>query len=324
MKVNIFVEDFLNLKYLGCGTAAKTLYRQLSTIPDLEVSWNSKSRDFDIVHYHTFGPLALLSRRYSQGVKILTAHITPRLNQGGLAFSKYINYYYPYSYRKFDHIITLVDGLRHEVKEMAPEVPSTTIPNGVDRNYFRKDEGKRESFRERYKISNSEKLVLAVGQQTPRKGIYDFLELSKMYPEIRWVWVGGFPAGLFSKDRIKIERMKKKCQENVIFTGFIPDIAEAYNGADVFLMPSYSEILVLVILEALSCGLPVVARGIPEFKGIFGEAAQFFNNVEEAGKLITDDRSLKYYSARSRDFTEQYDIKKIADMHYSLYRKLIE
>ncbi|MDL5503691.1 MAG: glycosyltransferase family 4 protein, partial [Candidatus Methanoperedens sp.] len=62
--------------------------------------------------------------------------------------------------------------------------------------------------------------------------------------------------------------MKKKCQDNVIFTGFVPNIAEAYSGADVFLMPSYSEMFVLVILEAFSCGLPVVARGIPEFKEI--------------------------------------------------------
>jgi glycosyltransferase involved in cell wall biosynthesis len=138
------------------------------------------------------------------------------------------------------------------------------------------------------------------------------------------VWVGGFPAGLFSKDRFKIEKMKKNCQNNVIFTGFIPDIAEAYNGADVFLMPSYSEILVLVILEALSCGLPVVARGIPEFTGIFGGAAQFFNNVEEAGKLIADDENLKKYSIGSREFTEQYDIRKVAQMHYDLYRKLME
>jgi glycosyltransferase involved in cell wall biosynthesis len=309
MRVNIFVEDFLNLKYLGCGTAAKTLYRQLSSMPDMEVSWNSKGRDFDIVHYHTFGPVSLLSRRFSQGIKILTAHVTPRLNEGGLAFSKYISGYYPYSYRKFDHIITLVDGSRSEVLEIAPFVPTTTIPNGVDRNYFNRDEGKRESFRDRYKISDSEKVVLAVGQQTPRKGIYDFLELSKMYPKMRWVWVGGFPAGLFSKDRFKIEKMKKNC---------------ANNSADVFLMPSYSEILVLVILEALSCGLPVVARNIPEFTGIFGGAAQFFNNVEEAGELITDDGKLKQYSIRSRDFTEQYDIKKVADMHYNLYRKLIE
>lgn len=324
MRVNIFAEDFLNLKYLGCGTAAKTLYRQLSGMPDMEVSWNSRGRDFDIVHYHTFGPVSLLSRRYSQGVKILTAHITPRLNEGGLAFSKYITPYYPYSYRKFDHIITLLEGYRSEVEDIAPDVPTTTIPNGVDRNYFRRDEEKRERFRERYKISDSEKVVLAAGQQTPRKGIYDFIGLSKKYPEIRWVWVGGFPAGPFSKDRLRIEWMKKKCGENVTFTGFVPDIAEAYSGADVFLMPSYSEMFVLVILEALSCGLPVVARGIPEFKEIFEGAVQFFNNTGEAGERIIDDSSLKHYSAGSRDFTEQYDIKKIADMHCSLYRKLIE
>jgi glycosyltransferase involved in cell wall biosynthesis len=268
--------------------------------------------------------VSLLSRRYSQGIKILTAHVTPRLNEGGLAFSKYIARYYPYSYRKFDHIITLVDGCRSEVSEIAPDVPTTTIPNGVDRNYFKRDEDKRKSFRERYKIIDSEKVVLAVGQQTPRKGIYDFLELAKLNPEIHWVWVGGFPAGPFSKDRLKIEWMKKKCANNVIFTGFVPDIAEAYSGADVFIMPSYSEMFVLVILEALSCGLSVVARGIPEFKEIFGGAVQFFNNVEEAGERICDDGSLKYYSNGSRDFTEQYDIKKVANMHCDLYRKLIE
>lgn len=324
MRVNIFAEDFLNLKYLGCASAAKTLYRQLASMPDMEVSWNSGSRDFDIVHYHTFGPVSLLSRKYSQGIKILTAHVTPRLNEGGLAFSRYITNYYPYSYRKFDHIITLVDGLRSEVEEIAPDVPTTTIPNGIDRNYFRRNESKRECFRERYKIPEGEKVVLSVGQQTPRKGIYDFIDLSEKYPEIRWVWVGGFPAGPFSKDRFKIERMKKKCRDNVIFTGFVPDIAEAYSGADVFFNPSYSEILVLVILEALSCGLPVVARGIPEFKEIFGGAVQFFNTIEEAGERIADDGKLEQYSIRSRDFTEQYDIKKIADMHCSLYRKLIE
>ncbi|HMB45135.1 MAG TPA: glycosyltransferase family 4 protein [Candidatus Methanoperedens sp.] len=324
MRINIFAEDFMNLKYLGCGTAAKTLYRQLSGMPDMDVSWNSKGRDFDIVHYHTFGPVSLLSLRYSQGIKILTVHVTPRLNEGGLAFSKYITRYYPYSYRKFDHIITLVDGCRSEVREIAPDVPTTTIPNGVDRNYFKMDEGKRKSFREQYKISDSEKVVLAVGQQTPRKGIYDFIELAKLHPEIRWVWVGGFPAGPFSKDRLKIEWMKKKCANNVIFTGFVPDIAQAYSGSDVFFMPSYSEMFVLVILEALSCGLPVVARGIPEFKEIFGGAVQFFNNIEEAGERISDEVLLKHYSNGSRDFTEQYDIKKVANMHCDLYRKLIE
>src|SRR4030042_7059599 len=91
MKINIFVEDLLFLKYIGCSTAAKTIFRELSRIPGMEISWNSRSSDFDLVHYLSFGPLSLLNRQYSRGIKVLTAHSTPRLNEANLAFSKYIN-----------------------------------------------------------------------------------------------------------------------------------------------------------------------------------------------------------------------------------------
>ncbi|MCZ7391997.1 MAG: glycosyltransferase family 4 protein [Candidatus Methanoperedens sp.] len=207
---------------------------------------------------------------------------------------------------------------------MVPDMPATLIPNGIDRDYFKKDPGKRKIFRDNFHIDDNDKVVLTVAQLTPRKGIYDFIELSRKYPEIRWVWVGGFPYGALSKDYLNIKKIKSLCRENAIFTGFIPDIVEAYSGADVFFMPSYAETFGLAILEALSCGLPVVARGIPEFREIFGDAALFFSNIEEAGAHITDDVSLRRNSAKARDFTEHYDIKNIADMHYDLYRKLVE
>ncbi|HEY9204452.1 MAG TPA: glycosyltransferase family 4 protein [Candidatus Methanoperedens sp.] len=324
MRINIFVEDMLFFKYIGCATAAKTLYRQLSKLPDMDVSWNSNSHDFDIVHYHTFGPLSLLNRKYSRGVKILTAHSTPRINVGNLAFSRTINNYYPDFYRKFDHIINISVPCKQEVEQIVPDMPATLIPNGIDRDYFKRDKDKRKSFRERFDIGDDEKVVLTVAQQTPRKGIYDFIELSKKYPRIRWVWVGGFPYGIFSKDYFQIEKMKKQCADNTIFTGFLPDIMEAYSAADVFFMPSNAETFGLVILEALSCDLPVVARGIPEFREIFGNAVQFFGDVEEAGERITDDESLQRCSTGARDFTAQYDIKRIADMHCNLYRELVE
>ncbi|MFZ3059290.1 MAG: glycosyltransferase family 4 protein [Candidatus Methanoperedens sp.] len=324
MRVNIFAEDILSLKYIGCSTVAKTLYRQLSQMSNLNVSWNSNSYDFDVVHYHTFGPLSLLNRKYSHGVKILTAHSTPRVNEGNLAFCKSINNYYPDIYRKFDHIINISAPCQREIEQMLPDFPTTLIPNGIDLDYFKRDEEKRKSFREKLNIEDDEKVVLTVAQQTPRKGIYDFIELSRMYPGIRWVWVGGVPYGALSKDYLQIKQMKCLCGENTIFTGFIPDIIEAYSGADVFFMPSYAETFGLVILEALACSLPVVARGIPEFREIFGGVVQFFNNIEEAAARITDDESLRSYSARSRAFTEQYDIKNIANMHCSLYRKLVE
>jgi glycosyltransferase involved in cell wall biosynthesis len=324
MKINIFVEDLLFFKYIGCSTAAKTLYRELSKMPDLEISWNSKSSDFDVVHYHSFGPFSLLNRKYSRGVKVLTAHSTPRVNEGNLAFSSTINQYYPGLYRRFDHIINISVPCKREIDEILPDMSSTLIPNGIDREYFKPDIDKREKFRERFDIDDDQKVVLTVAQQTPRKGIYDFLELSKKHPEIKWVWVGGFPYGIFSADHFKIKKMKKKCKNNVIFTGFVPDITEAYSGADVFFMPSYAETFGLVILEALACGLPVVARNIPEFREIFDDGIHFFGTLDEASAVIDDDDSLRKSSEAARPFTEKFDIKHIARMHYDLYRRLIE
>ncbi|MFH0905013.1 MAG: glycosyltransferase family 4 protein [Methanobacteriota archaeon] len=324
MKINIFVEDLLFFKYIGCSTAAKTLYRELSKMPDMDIAWNSRSSDFDVVHYHSFGPLSLLNRKYSRGVKVLTAHSTPRVNEGNLAFSGTINQYYPGLYRRFDHIINISVPCQREIDEILPDMSSTLIPNGIDREYFKPDADKREKFRERFNIDDDEKVVLTVAQQTPRKGIYDFLELSKKHPEIKWVWVGGFPYGIFSADYFQIKNMKKKCKNNVIFTGFVPDIMEAYSGADVFFMPSYAETFGLVVLEALACGLPVVARNIPEFREIFDDGVHFFGTLDEASTVINDDDSLHKSSEASRPFTEKFDIKHIARMHCDLYRRLIE
>lgn len=324
MKINIFVEDMLFFKYIGCSTAAKTLYRELSRMQGMEVSWNSASSDFDVVHYHSFGPLSLLNRRYSRGIKILTAHSTPRVNYGNLAFYRTINRYYPYVYGMFDHIINISVPCQQEIGMMLPGMPTTLIPNGIDREFFKPDSDKKKRFREKFNINEDEKVVLTVAQQTPRKGIYDFLELSKKHPDIKWVWVGGFPYGIFSSDYFHIKNMKKKCANNVIFTGFIPDITEAYSGADVFFMPSHAETFGLVILEALSCGLPVVARDIPEFREIFDEVVHFFRDTDDASLIINDDDSLKESSSAARAYTEQFDIKRIASMHYDLYRSLIE
>lgn len=324
MKINIFVEDLLFLKYIGCSTAAKTLYRELSRMPDIDISWNSKSSDFDVVHYHSFGPLSLLNRKYSRGVKILTAHSTPRINAGNLAFSGMINQYYPDVYRQFDHIINISVPCQRDINEILPEMSSTLIPNGIDREIFKHDAQKRKRFRERFNIDDDEKVVLTVAQQTPRKGMYDFMELSKRHPEIKWVWVGGFPYGIFSADYFKINRMKKKCGKNVIFPGFIPDVTEAYSGADAFFMPSYAETFGLVILEALACSLPVVARDIPEFRELFENGVHLFKSLDEVSSVLKDDYTLRQNSEGARQLTEKFDIKRVARIHYDLYRRLME
>jgi glycosyltransferase involved in cell wall biosynthesis len=325
MKVNFFVEDMLFFKYIGCATLARTLYGALAQAEaGPEVSWNALERDFDLVHYHTFGPLALTNKKYSHGVKVLTAHSTPRLNSGNIAFSGTVNHFYPEIYGGFDHIITISHLCEEEVHEIAPDVPTTLIPNGVDRERFRPDPAKRAAFRAKYGIEEDETVVLSVAQQTPRKGIYDFLALSHEHPEIRFVWVGGYPYGRFSKDHGRIEEEKARCGKNVLFTGFVDDIAAAYCGADLFFMPSYAETFGLVVLEALASGLPVVIRRIPEFVEIFGDAALFFDDNEEAGAHFRNEAALRRHASLARPFSEKFDIRKIADLHINLYRELID
>ena len=324
MRANIFVEDIFFFKYIGCSTLAKTLYRQISEKHPYDVAWNSYQPDFDLVHYHSFGPMALTHRSYTKGVKVLTAHSTPRLNDGNVAFSTIINNQYPKIYGKFDHIIAITPPSRREIQDMLPDMPTTLIPNGVNREKFYPDEEKRRRFRRCIGVPDEATVVLTVAQETPRKGIYDFLNLSRMMPDVTFVWVGGYPYSVLSKDYAKIEMMKRSCGKNVIFTGFVPDITEAYAGADIFLLPSYAEIMPMVLLEALATGVPVVARDIPEFREVFGDASFLFSDIHEAAGFMRDENALRRLKAISRPFTERFDINRIAEEHMNTYKRLVE
>jgi len=199
MKVNFYVEDMLFFRYIGCSTVAKTLYNTLRGLPGLEVTWKKYGNSADIVHYHTFGPFAGLNRRLSRGKKILTAHSTPRINMENIALARAVNKRYPHIYRRFDHIITISRPCHEEVTAMVPDMPVTLIPNGVDREFFHKDEENGAAFREDYGIPEERKVVLTVAQQTPRKGLYDFLALSRLCPDTTFVWIGASPTGHFPR-----------------------------------------------------------------------------------------------------------------------------
>jgi len=323
VKVNFYVEDLLFFRYIGCSTVAKTLYNSMKGIPGLEVTWKKYGNHADIVHFHTFGPLADLNRRLSRGKTVLTAHSTPRVNMDNIALARAVNKRYPHIYRRFDHIITISRPCHEEVTAMVPDMPVTMIPNGVDREFFQKDEEKGAAFREDYNIPEDSRVVLTVAQQTPRKGLYDFLALSRACPDSTFVWIGGFPYGALSKDYHKIKRLKLQCGRNVIFPGHINDIIKPYSAADVFFMPSYAETFGLVILEALSCGLPVIAREIPEFRDIYGDSILYFSERSEVPALLEDERSLGRCARGAREFSARFDIRDIAEKHVRLYRELI-
>lgn len=98
-----------------------------------------------------------------------------------------------------------------------------------------------------------EKLLLYVGRLSAEKEIERCLDVVKAIPGLRLALVGDGP------HRAQLE--KHFAGTPTFFAGFLSgqELAEAFASADVFLLPSRTETLGLVLLESMAAGCPVVA-----------------------------------------------------------------
>jgi glycosyltransferase involved in cell wall biosynthesis len=95
-------------------------------------------------------------------------------------------------------------------------------------------------------------LLLYVGRLSKEKGVEQLRELCEL-PGVRVALVGGGPQASDMKRYFATTQAQ--------FTGILTgaDLIDAYNAADVFVFPSQSETFGLAPLEAMACGLPVIA-----------------------------------------------------------------
>jgi glycosyltransferase involved in cell wall biosynthesis len=155
-------------------------------------------------------------------------------------------------------------------------------PGGVDTCRFRPG---RECAAMRGRLTGGhpeDPLLLYVGRLSAEKGLEQLKPILEGVPGARLALVGDGP--------------HRKVLEGVFagmpvhFAGFLrgEDLAAAYAAGDVFVMPSRTETLGLVVLEAMSSGLPVVgahAGGIPEMIES-GKTGYLFDDTEQAVEAI--------------------------------------
>ena len=134
-------------------------------------------------------------------------------------------------------------------------------PGGVDAELFQPS---RSSAEMRFRLAQGRPespLLLYVGRLSAEKNLESLRPLFEAIPSARLALVGDGP------HRKVLERHFAGLP--VFMTGFLhgQELASAYASSDVFVMPSRTETLGLVVLEAMSSGLPVVAAragGIPD------------------------------------------------------------
>ncbi|MBC7873226.1 MAG: glycosyltransferase family 4 protein, partial [Ferruginibacter sp.] len=89
--------------------------------------------------------------------------------------------------------------------------------------------------------------------------LYAVKGLKEKYPQIRYLLVGKYDE--LEKTRMDDIITSLGLENNIIFTGFIPDeeLAAHYNIADLYIMPSKKEGFGIVFIEAMYYGKPVIA-----------------------------------------------------------------
>jgi glycosyltransferase involved in cell wall biosynthesis len=150
------------------------------------------------------------------------------------------------------------ESLRAAIRASGFDPPMRVVGNAVDGRTFRPRDG---SPRDRPPT------VVAVAGLTPLKGI-DLLVRAVARTDARLVVVGD------GAERASLEALAVDCgvTGRVDFRGELPKeaVARALAEADLFCLPSYGESQPVSVLEAMTCGVPVLATsvgGLPEIVG---------------------------------------------------------
>jgi len=228
---------------------------------------------------------AKLAKRYSKPF-VLTQHNT---------FIKYENFWDTVErlndfavgkavLKEADKIIVVSNAtMKYVVSLGADPEKIELLYNGVDLERFKPLNGVKDAVREKLGISKNAVVVITVRRLVYKNGVDTLIDSAKIAikknPRLLFLVVGTGPD--FAEVKARTEQLG--IRNNFRLTGFVSDedLPLYYNAADFFVLPSKSgEGLPLVALEAMACGLPVIATKV-------GGIAEIM--MEGYGKIVPPD-----------------------------------
>jgi glycosyltransferase involved in cell wall biosynthesis len=175
--------------------------------------------------------------------------------------------------RDADAIICVGRGEMEKMQRAWPEKLVYYLPNGVDTGWF--ENGDKKSFREKYGYTSHDRIIITVGRIDPQKNqkllIESLPEILKYEPHAKLLFVGPVTLQDYCTELEELIAKMKLSDKVRIIKGFPPgsrDLVDAYHASDLFVLPSRHEPFGIVLLEAWSSGLPVVASNVGGIPGL--------------------------------------------------------
>ena len=315
----------------------------------VRIALNLRKQQCDIVHIHNFSQFVPIVKALNPNVKI-TLHMhcewLTQLNHNLIERRL----------KNADLIISCSEYITQKTRLAFPQYADRchTVYNGIDVNHFipekRTPPGRR---------GEDHKGILFIGRISPEKGLHILLDafkkVFKHYPKLNLHLVGPqIPAPMeyivALSDDPKVlelatfyaggylshltEKISPDLIDRVIFHKYIPysELVKCYHNADVFVFPSvWDEPFGMPIIEAMACGVPVVATrggGITEIiedgkTGLLVERGNEDMLAKAIQRLLEDEalcRSLG--NAGRQKVIKSFSWDKISNDLLAKYRKL--
>jgi len=193
-----------------------------------------------------------------------------------------LNHFTDYAVKRSDGIIAISNSTKNDILKLYPKIKEDKIKviyHGYNKELFNENisEARIKDAKAKYRIPYS-RYIIYVGALQPRKNLdvlldaFEYLRRDATHKDVGLVIAGDF--GWLYQDFI--EKAKQRERVSVIGKFETKDLPSLISGAEAFVLPSLYEGFGLPILEAMACGVPVVAADNSSLIEIVGDSGMLF------------------------------------------------
>lgn len=235
-----------------------------------------------------------------------------------------------------DLVITPTKTLKEEIATLQINKNILVLSNGVDLNLFKPQKVSSE-FLEKYHLQNFSQypIVLYIGRLDRDKNVELFYQI---VPEVikksdaNFIFIGrgnlseNFKKFFQAKDFIKRVKIIDSVEPNS------SDLVNFYNLATLFVIPSFNETQSLVTMEAMACGLPIIASkagALPELvrnnqNGFLFDPSDAPSFIKGVLEIINSQSLHEKMSLKSLELVQKHEREHIFKKLFSIYTKIYE
>jgi glycosyltransferase involved in cell wall biosynthesis len=162
-----------------------------------------------------------------------------------------------------DTYLTVSEAEAADARRLHIHPQATAVLNGRDPAIFHPDAGARAALRVEFGAAEGDCVVVAVSRLVRHKGFPELLQAAESAPGVT-IWVVGERLASDHGESMEPHFARAAVTLGPRFRrlGYRTDIPRILAAADIFALPSHFEGLPMSVIEAMLCGLPVVATDI--------------------------------------------------------------